>query len=62
MYVFPVLRFYLKGAFVMDKKEFVEAIINTDEKTLLTVCQLLGADQQPFEFPGLPPGTTHIAS
>lgn len=46
----------------MDIKEFVEAIQNTDEETLITVCQLLEVNQQLVVFPDLPSGNTHIAS
>ena len=36
-----VLPFQVKGAFVMDMKEFVEAILKADNDTINLVCQLL---------------------
>ena len=36
-----VLRLQVKGAFVMDMKEFVEAILKADNDTINLVCQLL---------------------
>ena len=39
--VFAVLRLQVKGAFVMDMKEFVEAILKADNDTINLVCQFL---------------------
>ena len=36
-----MLRLQVKGAFVMDMKEFVEAILKADNDTINLVCQLL---------------------
>ena len=45
----------------MNSKEFVEAILNTDEETFIAVCQLLEADPQLVVFQDLLSGNTHKA-
>ena len=43
----------------MNIKDFTEAILNADEETIKSICQLLEVNPQLFEFPGLPSGNSH---
>ena len=59
---FVVLPFHLKGAFVMDMKEFVEAILKADEETINLVCQFLEVNPLLVVSQDLPLGISHKAS
>lgn len=46
----------------MNVEEFTEAILNADEETVKTICQLLEVNPQLFGFPDLLFGNAHKAS
>ena len=43
----------------MDAKEFIDAILNADEETIKTICQLLEVNPLPFESLDLLSGNAH---
>ena len=55
-----VLRLQVKGAFVMDMKEFVEAILKADNDTINLVCQLLEVNPLLVESLDLLSNNSHI--
>lgn len=55
-----MIPFSPEGSAAMNDKEFIEAILKSDEETIITVCQLLEVNPQLVEFPDLPLNNSHI--